>query len=309
MARIEDLAHASPTLYKNLDGLPAQWVYCIFEDSTGDLWISVRWTEGKVMGLVHRGSAPLEPFTGLPRQRACHPCARQHLSLEDRAGNLWFGFYEDGLVRFSAGRFTSFTSADGLPQEFITALHVDRNGRLWLASASGGLARIDDPSAAHPRFIRYTTQEGLSSNNARSLTEDLSGRIYVGTVRGLDRLTPETGKFKHYGAADGLAGDFVITAYRDHKGSLWFGTFNGLSRLEPEPESAPVASSIRIEGLRIAGVQQPLNELGTPEIAGLELNSSQNNLQIDFSSLRLAHAPLLRYQYKLQGIDRDWSAR
>ena len=130
----------------------------------------------------------------------------------------------------------------------------------------------------------------------------------MGTVRGLDRLTPETGKFKHYGAADGLAGDFVITAYRDHKGSLWFGTFNGLSRLEPEPESAPAAPSIRIEGLRIAGVQQLLNELGTPEIAGLELGSSQNNLQIDFSSLSLAHAPLLRYQYKLQGIDRDWSA-
>ncbi len=306
VARIEDLAHASPTLYKNLDGLPAQWVYCIFEDSKGDLWISARWTEGNMMGLVRweRSTGTFHRFTqaeGLPPLRSVASFA------EDGAGNLWFGFYEEGLVRFSAGRFTSFTSADGLPQEFITALHVDRSGRLWLTSASGGLARIDDPSAAHPHFIRYTTQEGLSSNNARSLTEDQSGRIYVGTVRGLDRLTPETGKFKHYGAADGLAGDFVITAYHDHKGSLWFGTFNGLSRLEPEPESAPVASSIRIEGLRIAGVQQPLNELGTPEIAGLELNSSQNNLQIDFSSLSLAHAPLLRYQYKLQGIDRDWS--
>jgi two-component sensor histidine kinase len=127
-------------------------------------------------------------------------------------------------------------------------------------------------------------------------------------VRGVDRLTPETGKFKHYGSADGLAGDFVITAYRDHKGSLWFGTFNGLSRLAPEPESVPAAPSIRIDGLRIAGVQQRLNELGTSAIAGLDLSTSQSNLQIDFSSLSMAHAALLRYQYKLQGIDRDWSA-
>jgi ligand-binding sensor domain-containing protein/signal transduction histidine kinase len=306
VARIEDLSRATPLLYTDLDGLPAQWAYCMFEDSKGDLWISVRWTEGRVIGLVRwqRSSGAFHRFTeadGLPPLRSAASFA------EDRAGNLWFGFYEEGLVRYSGGRFQSFTPADGLPGKFITALHVDRTGRLWLTSAAGGLARIDDPTAQHPRFVRYTTREGLSSDNARSLTEDLSGRIYIGTVRGVDRLTPETGKFKHYSLADGLAGDFVMTAYRDHKGSLWFGTFNGLSRLEPEPEPAPAPPSIRIDGLRIAGVKQPLNELGTPAIAGLELSASQSNLQIDFSSLSMAHAALLHYQYKLQGVDRDWS--
>jgi ligand-binding sensor domain-containing protein/two-component sensor histidine kinase len=305
-ARIEDLAHATPALYTNLDGLPAQFVYCLFEDSRGDVWISVRNTEHSVIGLVRwqRSTGVFHRFgeaDGLPPLKSAGSFA------EDRAGNLWFGFYEGGLARYSGGRFETFTPADGLPELFITALHVDHAGKLWLTSAAGGLAVIDDPAAAHPRFVRYTVQEGLSSNNARSLTEDLSGRIYVGTIRGVDRLTPETGKFKHYGAADGLAGDFVITAYRDHKGALWFGTFNGLSRLEPQPESEPVAPSIRIEGLRIAGVKQPLNELGVPGIAGLELTASQSNLQIDFSSLSMARAALLRYQYKLQGVDRDWS--
>jgi len=307
VARIEDLARATPVLYTDLDGLPAQWVYCMFEDSRGDLWISVRHTEQGVIGLVRwqRSSGVFHRFTeadGLPPLRSAASFA------EDRAGNLWFGFYEAGVVRYSRGRFESFTPADGLPARFITALHLDREGRLWLTSAEGGLARLDDPTAAHPRFVRYTMREGLSSNNARSLTEDLSGRIYVGTVRGVDRLTPETGKFKHYGAADGLAGDFVITAYRDHKGALWFGTFNGVSRLEPQPESLPAAPSIRIDGLRIAGVKQPLNELGVPRIAGLELTAAQGNLQIDFSSLSMARAASLRYQYKLQGVDRDWSA-
>ena len=304
--RLEELARASPVLYKDLDGLPAQWVYCIFEDSTGDLWISVRRTERGVIGLVRwqRSSGTFHRFTeadGLPPLRSAASFA------EDRAGNLWLGFYEEGLARYSGGRFETFTPADGLPQKFITALHVDRAGRLWLTSAAGGLARVDDPAAAHPLFVTYTTREGLSSNNARSLTEDLSGRIYVGTVRGVDRLTPETGKFKHYGSADGLAGDFVITAYRDHEGALWFGTFNGVSRLEPKLEPVPTAPSIRIDGLRIAGVRQPLNELGAAAVAGLELKASQSNLQIDFSSLSMAHAALLRYQYRLQGIDRDWS--
>jgi ligand-binding sensor domain-containing protein/signal transduction histidine kinase len=304
---MEDLAHVKPTLYTNLDGLPAQWVYCIFEDSRGDLWISVRWTEQGLIGLVRwrRSTGTFHRFTeadGLPPLKSAASFA------EDRAGNLWAGFYEEGLVRYSSGRFTSFTSADGVPHGFITTLHVDKKGRLWLTSTSGGLARVDKPDAERPQFLGYTTREGLSSDNARSLTEDLDGRIYIGTVRGVDRLTPETGKFKHYGSADGLAGDFVLTAFRDRKGALWFGTFNGLSRLEPRPEAEPAPPSILIDGLRVAGVKQPLNELGTPAVSGLELAAAQNNLQIDFSSLSMAHAALLRYQYKLQGVDKDWSS-
>jgi ligand-binding sensor domain-containing protein/two-component sensor histidine kinase len=305
--RLEDLARATPVLYTKLDGLSGRWVYCMFEDSRGDLWISVRETEQGVSGLVRwrRSDETFHRFMevdGLPPVKSAASFA------EDRAGNLWFGFYEGGLARFAAGRFTTFTPADGLPESFITALHLDHLGRLWMTSSSGGLVRIDDPTAVHPRFVHYTTREGLSSNNARALTEDLSGDIYVGTVRGIDRLTPETGRFRHYGLADGLAGDFVTTAYRDRKGTLWFGTFSGLSRLDPQPEPVPSAPSIRIEGLRIAGVEQPLSEFGASAVTGLELGSGQRNLQIDFSSLSMARAPLLRYQYELQGVDRDWSA-
>jgi two-component sensor histidine kinase len=118
---------------------------------------------------------------------------------------------------------------------------------------------------------------------------------------------PETGKIRHYGLADGLAGDFVNTAYRDSNGSLWFGTFGGLSRLDPQPDPVLAAPPIRIEGLRIAGVKQPLSEFGASAIEGLQLSNTQSNLQIDFSSLSMSRAALLRYQYKLQGVDGDWS--
>lgn len=305
--RLEDLAHVKPLLYTNLDGLLGQWAYCMFEDSRGDLWISLREPDQPSVGLV-RWQRSDQTFHRLTEADGLPPMKSAASFAEDRSGNLWFGFYQGGLARYSAGRFTSFSPADGLPESFITALHVDRRGRLWLASASGGLARIDDPSAERPRLVHYTTREGLSTDNVRAITEDLAGDIYVGTVRGVDRLTPETGKVRHYGLADGLAGDFVTTAYRDSMGSLWFGTFGGLSRIDPQPDPLPPAPSIRIEGLRIAGVKQPLSEFGAPAIAGLELNSAQGNLQIDFSSLSMARASLLRYQYKLESIDQGWSS-
>lgn len=305
--RIEDLARAAPRLYTNLDGLPGQWVYCIFEDSRGDLWISTRDYQKGTAGLV-RWERRNETFHRLTEADGLPPGKSARSFAEDRAGNLWFGFYEGGLARYVAGRFTIFTPADGLPEGFITALHVDRLGRLWLTSTSGGLARIDDPTSQQTKFVCYNTRQGLSSDNARTMTEDLAGNIYVGTVRGVDRLTLETNKFKHYGLTDGLAGDFVTTAYCDRKGTVWFGTFNGLSRLDPQPDPVLAPPPIRIEGLRIAGVKQPISEFGAASLSGLKLSAAQNNLQIDFSSLSIARASLLRYQYELQGVDRDWSA-
>lgn len=305
--RVEGLASATPlAIYRTLNGLPGEYAYCIFEDTRGDLWISVRWTERGLSGLVrwNRSTGTFHAFSeaeGLPPGRSAASFA------EDRSGGLWFGFYEGDLVRYADGRFRRFTRADGVPEGFITGLHVDQSGRLWMASSAGGVGRMDDPAAEHPRFSRYTTQEGLSSNNARCLTEDKDGRIYIGTVRGIDRLTPETGTIKHFGMADGLAGDFVISAYRDHKGSLWFGTFNGLSRLDPQPDHLSIAPGIMIDALRIAGIKQPLSELGTPEVGNLELSSAQRNLEIDFSGRGIAHAAALRYQYKLEGSDHDWS--
>src|SRR5262249_18430786 len=137
-SHLEDLARARPMLYTDLDGLPGEWVYSMFEDSRGDLWISVRETERDVMGLVRwrRSDETFHKFTaadGFPAMKSARSFA------EDHAGNLWFGFYEGGLARYAAGRFTTFSPADGLPEKFISALHVDHLGRLWLTSASDGL--------------------------------------------------------------------------------------------------------------------------------------------------------------------------
>ena len=61
---------------------------------------------------------------------------------EDRAGNVWIGF-SHGLARYAHGRFRLFTASEGLPPGRIMNIHVDRSGRLWLASEESGLVRVD----------------------------------------------------------------------------------------------------------------------------------------------------------------------
>jgi PAS domain S-box-containing protein len=303
-----DLARQRPlAAYTSRDGLKSDEMFHIFEDSKGDLWVSVRGSSSEQCGLSRWNRATERFYTfaaaeGFPSGKS--PCS----FTEDRNGNLWLGFYEGGLARYASGRFNEFTTADGLPNGLITALHLDRQGRLWAASALGGLSRVDDPAAAHPRFVNYSTDNGLASNNVRSITEDLYGNIYAGTARGVEKLSPDATRINHYSVKDGLAGDFVNVAFRDRGGALWFGTPNGLSRLIPEAEGNTSAPTVWLGGLRIAGENRSVPELGAAEIVDLELAPAQNNLQIDFFGIDFNAGETLRYQYMLEGADKGWNA-
>ena len=302
------LARQPPlAVYTEGDGLKGEMMFHIFEDSKGNLWISTRGRTSGHNGLSRWDRATkkfdeMSKVEGFPSDKAASSFA------EDRNGQLWFGFYQGGLARYADGRFTELTTADGLPDGFITALLTDRQGRLWVASAQDGLSRIDDPTVAHPRLVNYTTGNGLSSNNVRSLAEDFYGNIYAGTARGVDRLSPDAKRIQHYSVKDGLAGDFVNVAFRDKSGALWFGTPDGLSRLRPEPERQTIAPPVRLGGLRIAGESRAIPELGSTEINDLELSHTQNNLQIEFFGIDFNAGGTLRYQYMLEGADREWSA-
>ncbi|MGH9760895.1 MAG: sensor histidine kinase, partial [Blastocatellia bacterium] len=227
---------------------------------------------------------------------------------EDQTGNLWIGHWGRGLSRRSGNRFTLFTEADGLPAGTIRAIFSDHSHRLWVASSLGGLARIDDSTAEHPHFTTYTTAQGLSSNDVWCITEDYLGRIYVGTSRGVDRLEPASGQIRHFTAADGLMRGKVTSAFRDHKGVLWFASnVHGLSRLVPTQDAPQTPPPILIRNLRIAGVAYPISQLGATALPALNLEAGQNQLNIDFVGLNFASGETLRYRYKLEGADREWS--
>ena len=169
------------------------------------------------------------------------------------------------------------------------------------------MIRVDDPAAERPVFTSYTTREGLSSNSTEAITEDLQGRIYVATGRGLDQLDPETGRFKHFTIADGLAPGSIIAAFRDRKGTLWFGTQRGLSRFVPASEEASPAPPILITGLRVANEPRNVSALGETEISLPDIEPDRNQLQINFVALSFVPGEVLRYQYKLEGSEADWS--
>ena len=303
--RIEDLARAQPkALYLSKDGLATDAVGTVFEDSHHNLWIGglsparenlTRWD--RATGNFHRYSErDGVPGFSIP---ACFG--------EDAGGNLWIGFEGGGLARYRDQRFTLFTESDGVPAGDLVRIYLDRAGRLWVTSTEGGLAHVENPTAQHPKFVTYTKADGLSSNDVRCLTEDAWGRLYIGTARGIDRMDLSTRRVKHYTPADGLAASEVLVAYRERSGMLWFATYEGLSRLIPEADRPDPLPPVLIGALRIDGVSRAISSLGEIQVAIPELEPQQNHVEIDFFGLRFGSGGALRYQYKLEGPDLDWS--
>ena len=307
VASVEQLGNTRPkAVYTHQRGeLPGNDIFRLFEDHRGDIWISIA---GGVRHSVVRWERASESFHLYSEADGLPPFDTATAYCEDAAGNLWLGFYDGGLARYRDGRFRLFTQSDGVVLGLIRALFLDHAGRLWIASDREGIARLDDPLAEHPSFVKYTIADGLASNGISCITEDKLGRMYFGTARSLDRFDLETKRIRHYTKADGLASNAVRVAFRDRTGALWFGTDQGISRLIPGPDPPPSPPPILISGLRIAGDVRAISALGETEVSGLVLNPNQNQLSIDFVGLGFAAGEALRYQYKLTGADTDWSA-
>ncbi len=210
-----DLANQKPSaIYTTADGLKSNEIFRIFEDSRRDLWISTRGVDPQTHGLTHWSRADGKFYAFGEKEN--FPIGKSPVSFaENSDGTLWFGFYEGGLIRYKDGVFTEVK--ENLPKGFFTQILFDRQNRLWLASAQSGVTRFDNPQDLTKISARFTTENGLSSNNARSLVEAANGDIYVGTARGVDRIAVVSGEIRHYSVADGLSGDFVGSSLAERK--------------------------------------------------------------------------------------------
>src|SRR5579872_1094619 len=294
------LAGAHPkAVYTSRDGLPGNKVFHIFEDSASGIWI------GTEDGLARwdRGSGKLQAFAridGFANKPVVNAFA------EDRSSGVWMTLYHGGVMRYRNGRFEGFTERDGITG-FLYSIFADSKGRLWIGS-SRGVIRCDDPSAERPHFITYTTAQGLSSDDIAWITEDQWGRIYVDTGRGLDRFEPRPegpARMKHFTSADGIVPGELDLAAKDSSGALWFTSDAGVSQLVPTEDRPRMPPPVLITGLSTGGVPSRISDLGEASISGLKLH--QNSLRIDYVGLGFSPGEALRYQYKLEGAEGDWT--
>lgn len=153
---------------------------------------------------------------------------------EDGDGFLWAGT-QGGLARWDGYRFRTYKSNPGdqttLPDNWITKLYADRQGRLWIGTASDGLARYERTEDA---FVRAAP---LSNPHVTAIEGDGAAGLWIGTDNGLDRLDTESGTVTPWhhdaGRPGSLPDDRILALLRDRRGTLWIGSRAGLARRDP----------------------------------------------------------------------------
>ena len=216
------LAQHVPTRYVHYawtteNGLPQNDVTQLIQTRDGYLWLG---TNG---GLVRFDGIKFTIFDS-----GNTPALRSNriLSLcEDRDGTLWIGTQNGGLTSYSQGKFRTYTTKDGLPDESIFSIEADRQGNLWLSP--GGLLRL-----TNGRFTLYSTRDGLPSNGSGNICEAPDGSIWFRSGDFVMRF--HEGRFERYQNKD-LPRDWngkVASMTVAGDGSVFLATGYGLVHLQ-----------------------------------------------------------------------------
>ena len=108
-------------------------------------------------------------------------------------------------------------------------IYQDSQGFLWFGTGDG-LKKFDGYQVITFRN-NPTDSLSLSENNITAILEDPDFNLWIGTINGLNKLNPETGKcFRYYHSPDNplsLSDNYITALCLDNTGFLWVGTQTG----------------------------------------------------------------------------------
>jgi len=215
------------------------------------------------------------------------------LNATQEAGELvlWVGFRGGGLGRLKGEKWKFWGRDNGLPNNIVSTIHVskglDGEGELWVGTGGGGVAWT--PISGGDRtwqVISKSSVPGLPNDVVHQIQEDLQGRLYLATNRGVIRFSRTKGalRFESFTEEDGLPTNqcSLTASLVDSRGHVWIGTALGLGELDPgvpTPEESP-----RPLLVRGAFVNDKIRVLPR-EGESLRLAPGERDLAIDFGHL------------------------
>jgi len=229
------------------NGLPQVSVNSLVQTRDGFLWLT---TYG---GLVRYDGLRFQVFntlntTGLRTSRFVR-------AIEDHEGSLWITTERQGVTRYKDGRFNTFTTEHGLPDNDVLGISLAADGNLFAyvnakAFRWNGVAFVADssPDIAPGKFL-YRTQSGgiwyldgprlrkienerivvdyAPEFQAKRLFEDSEGRAWIAADSDFLFMLKD-GRLTTYTEKDGYAKHRFSSVFEDRQKRIWFGTPDGL---------------------------------------------------------------------------------
>lgn len=291
--------------------LKTDYVYSLYCDSHGDLWIGC--LDGDLV-YIHAHVANglidnhIRSTTYLPIKEV--QCIEESPDKKYIDVGTSHGCYRVDRHSLRVSRFyepKEFKDSDH--NFFVNSIAYQDAGHIWLATDGGGLCLYD--FRTH-QFKTYTTHQFLPSNNIYALVKTSNGRLWISTDKGLAFISQ--GKVFDLNFFRGVRCEYKrMSVSCTHDGRIVFGSSNGAVALSPKfAKGLYYVAPLHIRGVQVEGVE--LTDSWKEKIYEMLHNSQQlnfshdeNTLEISFESINYQYQHDIQYQYYLEGFDHQWS--
>jgi ligand-binding sensor domain-containing protein len=325
------------TNYTTRQGLASNEVFTMFEDKNGSLWFG---TSGG--GVTEFNGTSFINYT-----------TREGLAsnmiwaiTEDHDGNLWFGT-QDGLSMmsketrrkisekakekgvYSGQLFETFTTNDGLPDNFITQIVQAKDRKLYIGT-NHGICEFLIQDSTRGASEKWTAGKIFNSSTGYPIKDvnggehamflDSSDIIWIGTgsdKTGLVRFDPNSLVTSNQ--------KFPVIVFEQVKINNENICWNDIDKKQSTEkiDSNSVAASITEEvntfGRLLTGMERTLMRKRFSGVSfdtitkwypipqNLILPYRFNNISFDFNAIETAKNYQVKYSYMLEGYDKNWS--
>jgi signal transduction histidine kinase/ligand-binding sensor domain-containing protein len=280
-------------------------VHVIKEDSKGTIFIA------GINGLfVIKNKKVVQHFH--PLNSYGGPAFINDMAIDEKNQTIWLADNASGVIKlnytaiengfdFKVAQFISVTQ--GLTDAYVRSLCLDKSGVLWAGTRSGGIYRIQQTNGS-TIVTNCNKQAQITCTRIASIVSNDTG-VWFATCDGAVRYDLSAGTWQHFGTAEGVLNNEVFDiAINKKNNTANFLTAQGITRLNLQLKEKTLPPPVRITSVKI---------LGKPDTTALhsavprQYEYDQNSVGFEFVGLSFIDEKKIRYKYKLDGFDKNWS--
>ena len=124
---------------------------------------------------------------------------------------------QENIDYFFDGKWTTYTTSDGLVDNMVLSIAIDKAGNIWFGTVNG-VSKFNGTI-----WTNYTISDGLVSNYVNAIAIDKEGNKWFGTWEGLSKF--DGNKWTNYTPSNSNVWKYAIDIAIDAQDILWFSGF------------------------------------------------------------------------------------